>query len=78
MRSKVAQLLDRYGYAQEAEPSEYNIRGWHSQQYALPVTVVNGIWVPACSGWIRIKPASDVRQFPVRRVPLTCPQVPFT
>lgn len=44
MKSKVAQLLERYGYAQETEPSEYNIRGWHSQQYALPVTVVNGIW----------------------------------
>jgi len=44
MKSKVAELLERYGYAQEAEPSEYNIRGWHSQQYALPVTVVNGIW----------------------------------
>jgi len=37
MKSKVAQLLERYGYAQEAKPSEYNIRGWHSQQYALPV-----------------------------------------
>ncbi len=44
MKSKVAQLLERYGYAQEAKPSEYNIRGWHSQQYALPVSVVNGIW----------------------------------
>jgi hypothetical protein len=44
MKSKIAQLLERYDYAQEAKPSEYNIRARHSQQYALPVTVVNGIW----------------------------------
>ena len=44
MKSKVAQLLERYGYQQEATPSEYNIRGWHSTRYALPVSVVNGIW----------------------------------
>ena len=42
--SKVAQLLDRYGFVQEAKPSEYNIRGLHSSRYSLPVTVVNGIW----------------------------------
>ena len=44
MKSKVVLLLERYGYAQEAKPSEYNIRGWYSQKYALPVSVVNGIW----------------------------------
>jgi hypothetical protein len=44
MKSKVAQLLERYGYTQETKPSEYNIRGWHSPHYSLPVTVVNGIW----------------------------------
>jgi len=42
--SKVVQLLKRYGYVQETEPSEYNIRGWHSDRYSLPVSVVNGIW----------------------------------
>ncbi len=44
MKSKVAQLLERYGYAQEAEPSECNIRGWRSPRYDLPVSIVNGIW----------------------------------
>ena len=42
--SKVVQLLERYGYVQEAKPSEYNIRGWHSCHYALAISVVNGIW----------------------------------
>ena len=44
MKPKVVLLLERYGYVQEAKPSEYNIRGWHSSRYSLPVTVVNGIW----------------------------------
>ena len=44
MKSKVVLLLERYGYVQEAKPSEYNIRGWHSDRYSLPVSVVNGIW----------------------------------
>jgi hypothetical protein len=44
MKPKVVQLLERYGYTQEAKPSEYNIRGWHSDRYSLPVSVVNGIW----------------------------------
>jgi hypothetical protein len=42
--SKVAKLLERYGYVQEAEPSEYNIRGWRSEKFTLPVSLVNGIW----------------------------------
>ena len=42
--SKVAELLERYGYEQEAEPSEYNIRGWTSERFALPISLVNGIW----------------------------------
>ena len=42
--SKVAQLLERYGYTQDAEPTEYNIRYWRSDRYGLPVSLVNGIW----------------------------------
>ena len=44
MKSKVAQLLERYGYQQEQEPTEYNVRYWRSERYALPVSLVNGIW----------------------------------
>ena len=44
MKSKVAQLLDRYGYTQDAEPAEYNIRYWRSERFALPVSLLNGIW----------------------------------
>jgi len=44
MKSKVAQLLERYGYQQEHEPSEYNVRYSTSDRYELPVSVINGIW----------------------------------
>ena len=44
MKSKVAHLLERYGYAQDAEPTEYNVRYWRSERYGLPVSLVNGIW----------------------------------
>ena len=44
MKSKVAQLLERYGYAQDAEPTEYNVAYWRSNCYGLPVSLVNGIW----------------------------------
>jgi hypothetical protein len=41
--SKVTQLLERYGYEQDAEPAEY-VRHWRSERHALPVSLVNGIW----------------------------------
>ena len=41
--SKVTQLLERYGYEQDAEPAEY-VRYWRSERHALPVSLVNGIW----------------------------------
>jgi hypothetical protein len=44
MKSKVAELLERYGYTQDAEPTEYNVRYWSSERYALPVSLLNGIW----------------------------------
>ena len=44
MKSKVAKLLERYGYTQDAEPAEYNVRYWSSERYALPVSLLNGIW----------------------------------
>ena len=44
MKSKVAQLLHRHGYTQDAEPAEFNVRYWRSVRYALPVSLVNGIW----------------------------------
>jgi hypothetical protein len=44
VKSKVAHLLERYGYAQDAEPTEYNVRYWRSERYGLPVSLVNGIW----------------------------------
>jgi hypothetical protein len=44
MKSKVAALLERYGYTQDAEATEYNIRYWRSDRYGLPVSLVNGIW----------------------------------
>lgn len=44
MKSKVAQLLERYGYQEEEKPSEYNVRYWRSDRYELPVSVINGIW----------------------------------
>jgi len=50
MKSKVAQLLERYGYRQEAEPTEYNVRYWRSDRYALPVSVINSIWEAASDG----------------------------
>jgi hypothetical protein len=44
MKSKVVHLLERYGYQQDAEPTEYNVRYWRSDRYGLPVSLVNGIW----------------------------------
>jgi hypothetical protein len=43
MKSKVAQLLERYGYTQDTEPAEY-VRYWRSERYSLPVSLINGIW----------------------------------
>jgi hypothetical protein len=43
-KSKIALLLERYGYTQDAEPAEYNVRYWKSVDYALPVSLINGIW----------------------------------
>jgi hypothetical protein len=48
--SKVAQLLKRYGYTQDAEPTEYNVRYWRSDRYGLPVSLVNSIWEAASDG----------------------------
>ena len=50
MKSKVAELLERYGYTQDAEPTEYNIRYWRSNRYTLPVSVINSIWEAASDG----------------------------
>jgi hypothetical protein len=50
MKSKVAELLERYGYRQDAEATEYNIRYWRSDRYALPVSVLNSIWEAASDG----------------------------
>ena len=50
MKSKVAQLLERYGYTQDAEPVEYNVRYWRSDRYALPVSVINSMWEAASDG----------------------------
>jgi hypothetical protein len=50
MKSKVVQLLERYGYSQDAESTEYNIRYWRSERYALPVSVINSIWEAASEG----------------------------
>ena len=50
MKSKVAELLERYGYSQDAESTEYNIRYWRSERYALPVSVINSIWEAASEG----------------------------
>ena len=50
MKSKVAELLERYGYTQDAKPTEYNIRYWRSERYALPVSVINSIWEAASEG----------------------------
>ena len=47
MKSKVAQLLERYGYTQDAEPADDAIRYWRSSRYGLPVSVVNSIWEAA-------------------------------
>ena len=44
MKSKIAQLLERYGYQQEVLSSEYNVKYWRSDRYELPVSVINGIW----------------------------------
>jgi len=44
MKSKVAQLLDHYGYTQDAESAECNIRYWRTERFGLPVSLVNGIW----------------------------------
>ena len=41
--SKVTQLLERHGYEQDAVPADY-VRYWRSERYALPVSLVNGIW----------------------------------
>jgi hypothetical protein len=50
MKSKVVQLLERYGYEQgDAEPSNFGVRYWRSERYSLPVSIVNGIW-EACDG----------------------------
>jgi hypothetical protein len=49
MKSKVAELLECYGYTQDAEPTEYNVRYWRSGRYGLPVSLVNGIW-ECCDG----------------------------
>ena len=43
-RSKVVLLLERYGYTQDTEPADYNVRYWRGVRYALPVSLVNGIW----------------------------------
>jgi len=40
MKSKVVQLLERYGYQQEEKPSEYNVKYWRSDRYELPVSVI--------------------------------------
>jgi hypothetical protein len=50
VKSKVAELLERYGYTQDSEPSEYNIRYWRSDRYALPVSVINSIWEASSDG----------------------------
>ena len=50
MKSKVAELLERYGYQQDADPTEYNICYWRSARYALPVSVINSIWEAASDG----------------------------
>lgn len=50
MKSKVAELLEPYGYRQDAEPTEYNIRYWRNNRYALPVSVINSIWEAASDG----------------------------
>jgi hypothetical protein len=50
MKSKIAELLERYGYIQDAKPAEYDIRYWRSERYALPVSVVNSIWEAASDG----------------------------
>jgi hypothetical protein len=50
VNSKVAELLERYGYRQDAVPTEYNIRYWRSDRYALPVSVINSIWEAASDG----------------------------
>ena len=50
MKSKVADLLERYGYSQDAKPAEYDIRYWRSERYALPVSVINSIWEAASEG----------------------------
>jgi hypothetical protein len=51
VKSRVAELLERYGYQQDAEPTEYNIRYWRSDRYALPVSVINSIWEAASDGF---------------------------
>ena len=48
--SKVTQLLERYGYTQDVEPAESNVRYWRSDRYALPVSVINSIWEAASDG----------------------------
>jgi len=48
--SKVTQLLERYGYTQDAEPADDSIRYWRSSRYGLPVSVVNSIWEVASDG----------------------------
>jgi MoxR-like ATPase len=53
--SKVTQLLERYGYEQDAEPAEY-VRYWRSERHALPVSLVNGIW--ECCNDAKVQPES--------------------
>jgi hypothetical protein len=48
--SKVTQLLERYGYTQDAEPADDGIRYWRRSRYGLPVSVVNSIWEVASDG----------------------------
>ena len=42
--AKVTQLLERYGYQEDAERTEYNVCHWRSERYGLPVSLINGIW----------------------------------
>lgn len=43
-KSKVVLLLERYGYTQDREPADYSVRYWRSLGYALPISLINGIW----------------------------------
>jgi hypothetical protein len=44
VKSKIVLLLEKYGYTQDAEPTEYDVRYWASNLYSLTVSIVNGIW----------------------------------